>query len=144
VIWYSGQGGSKFVLRESRQNKDQSCCKVVLALLYKRTSKERRKENHPTPYNLTLYTLCLPDWNHSTSSDVPSKYPLMLLHTTNTTPYQQHHTTSSDITTPQTTSLSYHITPPPCPHLSTSLPFHNTNSFHTPNHIRRYHPTHDL
>jgi len=70
---------------KTRQDKSQSWVKVVLALLYKRTSKERRKGNPPTPNNLALYTLRQPPSNHSSCSDVPSKYPTLILHTTNTT-----------------------------------------------------------
>jgi len=85
-IWYRNQGRKlKFVSRGSRQNKNRSWFKVVLALLYKRTSKERRNGNPPTPNNLSLYTLRLPPSNHSPCSDVPSEYPTMIFHTTNTT-----------------------------------------------------------
>jgi hypothetical protein len=49
---------SKFVSRKQDKNKShdifQSC---TIALLYKRTSKERRKGNPPTPNHLSLYTV---------------------------------------------------------------------------------------
>jgi len=57
----------------------------VLALLYKRTSKERRKGNPPTPDTLSLYTFRLPPSNHSPCFDVPSDYPTLILYTTITT-----------------------------------------------------------
>ena len=56
---------------------------MVLALLYKRTSKERRTGNPPTLNNLSLYTLHLPPSNHSLCLDIPSEYSTMILHTTN-------------------------------------------------------------
>jgi len=98
---------SKFILRESRQEKGQSWFKVVLALLYKRTSKERRKGNPPTPKNLSLYTLRLPPSNHSSCSDVPSKYATMIRHTSTTTLF--------NTTTPHH-PMSQHLKP---------LPYHN-------------------
>jgi len=54
-----------FVSKASRQDQSQSCFKVVLALLYKRTSKERRKGHPPTQNNLSVYTLHPPPSNHS-------------------------------------------------------------------------------
>jgi len=125
--------------------------RVVLALLYKRTSKERTKGNPPTPNNLAVYTLCPPTSNHSSCFDVPLDYPPIILHIHDSTPYQHIHTTSSNVTTPQTTSLSYQIIPPPsfnistlCPRQSTSPPLRDTNSFCTPNPIPKYHAAHHL
>jgi len=50
---------SRFVSRESRQNNNQGGVKVMLALLYKRTSKEGRQGNPPTittcPYIHFIY-----------------------------------------------------------------------------------------
>jgi len=72
----------------------------VLALLYKRTSKERRKGNPPIANNLSLYTLHLPSSNHPSCSEVPSKYATMILHTTNTTLISTtipHHPTSQHL-----------------------------------------------
>jgi len=118
----------------------------MLALLYKRTSKERGKGNSPTPNNLSLYTLCLPPSNH------PSFMLWCTIRISNHDPthhqnssYQYNHTTSSNVTTPQPTSLSKEIIPPPCrnilmpfPHPSTSWSFRNTNSFRPPDTIPRY------
>ena len=107
-MWYRNWNKcSKFVSRESRQGKNPSWFKVILTLLYKRTSKERRKGTSPTPNNLSLYTLHLPPSNCSSCSDVPSKYPTMILHTTNTTLF--------NMTTPQHPILQ-HLRP---------LPYHN-------------------
>jgi hypothetical protein len=50
-------------------------------LLYKRTSKERRKGNPPTPTTLSLYTIRLPSSNQFLCSDVPSESHPMILHT---------------------------------------------------------------
>jgi len=100
-------------LGEWEKTKVQSVSESWLALLYKRTSKERRKENHPMPPTLSLYTTCLPPFNHSSSSDVLSESHPTILHTTTVTPYQYNLATSSDITTPQTTFLWYQIIPPP-------------------------------
>jgi len=147
VISESGRDALKFVSRISSQDKSQSSSQVVLALLYNRTSKERRQGSPPTSNNLSLYTLCLSPSNHSLCSDVPSKYSLMILHTTNTTLYQHNHTTSPDVAIPQTTSLTRHIIPPPShnvptpfPRLSASPPVRNTNSFCTFDTIPEYHP----
>ena len=122
---------SKFVSREWRQDKGQSWFIVVLALLYKRTSKERRKGNPPTPNYLSLNTLRLPPSNHSSCSDVASEYPTMILHTTTTTA-----TTLINTTTPHHLT-SQHLKP---------LPYHNklyrhpltTSSCHShvPQHLR--------
>jgi len=87
--------------------------KVVLALLYKRMSKERRKGNPPTPTTLSLYTICSPPPNHSSCSNIPSESHPMILHTTNKTSYQHNQAISPDVATPQTTSLSWQIIPPP-------------------------------
>jgi len=101
-IWYRNRDGSSmFVSRDSSQDKSRSWFKVVLALLYKRTSKERRKGNPPTPTTLSLYTVCLPPSNHSPCSDVPSEPHPMILHTINIISYQYNHATSSDVATPQ-------------------------------------------
>ena len=105
---------SKFVLRELKKDKSQSYSNVVLALLSKRTSKERRKGNPPTPDNLSLYTLCLPPSNHSSCSDVPSEYPTLIVDTTNTT--------HIDTITPH---------PPTSQHLR-PLPYHNKLYCHHP------------
>jgi len=59
-----------------------SFSKSYYCLLYKRTSKERRKGNPPTPSTLSLYTIRLPPSNHSSCSDVPSESYPMILHTT--------------------------------------------------------------
>jgi len=56
--------------------------KSCYCLLYKRTSKERRKGNPPTLSALSLYTIHLPPSNHSSCSDVPSESHPMILHTT--------------------------------------------------------------
>jgi len=98
---------SKFVSRESRYDKGQSWFRAVLALLYKRTSKEKRKGHPPTPNNLSLYTIHLPPSIHSSCSNVPSEYPTMILHTTTTT--------LMDTTTPYHRT-SQHLKP---------LPYHN-------------------
>ena len=76
-------------------------------LLYKRTSKERRKGNPPTLSTLSLYTIHLPPSNHPSCSDVPSESHTMILHTTPLFLYRNNHATSPDVATPQTTSLSY-------------------------------------
>jgi len=70
-------------------------------------SKEKRKRNPLIPNNLSLYTLHLPPSNHSSYSDVPSEYPTMISHTTNTTLI--------------TTTMPQH---PMSQHLS-PLPYHN-------------------
>jgi len=147
VISESGQDASKFVSRKSRQDKSQRCFNVVLALLYTRMSKERRKGNLPTSNNLSWYILDLPPSNHSLCSDEPSECFLMILHTTNTTPYEHNHATSPDVAIPQTTSSSYQSRPPqshkvltPFLHRSASLAYRNTNLFHTFDTTPEYHP----
>jgi len=65
---------------ERQESKDLS--KSYYCLLYKRTSKERRKGNPPTPSTLSLYTIRLPPSNHSSCSDVSSESYPMILHTT--------------------------------------------------------------
>jgi len=98
--------------------------KLYLHWLYKRTSKERRKGNPPTPSNLSLYTLRLPPSNHSSCSIVPSEYPTMVLHTT--------------IATLISTSTPHH---PTSQHLK-PLPHHNILYRHQltifPCHLRVY------
>lgn len=56
-----------------------------MAVLYKRTSKERRKQNHPTQNNLLLLTIYVLSSNLSSSSDVISEFFAIILHTTNIT-----------------------------------------------------------
>jgi len=75
--------------------------KVVLALLYNRTSKERRKGNLPMPTTRSVYTVRLPPSIHSPCSDVPSEPHPMIVHTINITPDQFNHAISSDVATPQ-------------------------------------------
>ena len=70
---------SKCVLRDNSRN---VFSESYYCLLYKRTSKERRKGNPPTPSTLSLYTFLLPPSNHSSCSDVPSESYPMILHTT--------------------------------------------------------------
>ena len=66
-----------------RGNKNKNIfSKSCYCLLYKRTSKERRKGNPPTLSTLSLYTIPLPPSNHSSCSDVPSESHTMILHTT--------------------------------------------------------------
>jgi hypothetical protein len=89
--------------------------KSSLALVYTRTSKERRKGNPATPTTLSLYTIRLPPSNYSSCSDVPSKSHSMFLNAISSTSYPYNHTISSDFTTPQSTSLSEQIIPPPSP-----------------------------
>jgi len=76
-------------LRSSyRMNQDKTRIRAVqrcTCLLYKRTSKERRKGNPPTPNNLSVYRLHQSPSNHSSCSDISSEYPTMILHTTSTT-----------------------------------------------------------
>jgi len=87
----------KVRIEESKPDKNQGWIKVVLALPYKRMSKERRKGNPPTPNNLSLYTLHLPSLNHPSCSEVPSEYPTMILHIANATHISTtvpHHLTS--------------------------------------------------
>ena len=79
----------------------------MLALLYKRMSKERWKGNPPTPYNLSVYRLRLAPSNHSSCSDIPPEYPTMILHTANRTLI--------------TSTMPQHLT---SQHLS-PLPYHN-------------------
>jgi len=98
----------------------QSWVKAILALLYKRTSKDRRKGKPPTPNNLSLYTLHLLPSNHSSCSDVSSESPTTILHTTSTTVISTtmpHHPTSQHLRplTYQNT-LSHHIPPTPSCH----------------------------
>jgi len=114
----------------------EAVSKSAVALLYKRTSKERKKDNPPTANNLSLYTVHLLPSNHSPCSDVPSKSFAMIFHTVNLIPYQQNHATSTDVATPGTTIFSLQIIPPPphhilllFPHLSTSPAFSKTNPF---------------
>jgi len=76
---------SKFVSRELTQNTSQSWFNIVSALLYKRLCNERRNGNPPTPNNLSLSTLYVPPSNHSSCSDVPSEYPIIISHTIITT-----------------------------------------------------------
>ena len=100
MISESGQDASQIESRESGQNTNQGLVKVVLALLYKRTSKERREKKSSNHNNLSLYTLCLPPSNHSPYSNVLSEYPTMILHTTNTTlitTTMPHHPTSQHL-----------------------------------------------
>ena len=88
IVWRAGSGAgdkdvvelnSKCVSRDKNQN---ILSKSYYCLLYKRTSKERRKGNPPTPSTLSVYTIRLPPSNHSPCSDVPSESHLMILHTT--------------------------------------------------------------
>ena len=98
-------------------SKNHGWVEIVLALLYKRTSKERRKGNPPTPNNLSLNTLHLPPSNHSSCSDVPSEYPTMILHTNNTTlnnTTTPHHPTSQHLKPlPYHNRLYHHLPPTP-------------------------------
>jgi len=66
----------------SREQESEYLSKSCYCLLYKRTRKERRKGNPPTPTTLSLYTIRLPPSNHSPCSDVPSESYPMILHTT--------------------------------------------------------------
>ena len=100
VICQLERDASKFLSRESRQDKNQGWIKVILALLYKRTSKERWNKNPPTPNNLSLYTLHLPPSKHSPCSNVTFEYPTMILHTIITTlitTTMPHHPTSQHL-----------------------------------------------
>jgi len=121
----SGWGARNSYWR-SGHDESQRCFKVMLALLYKRTSKERRKGNPPTPISLSLYTLRLPPSNHPLCSDVPSEYPTMIWHTTNptlintTTPQ---HLTSQHLRPlhSQNTLYHHHLHVYPCLRLSVTL-----------------------
>ena len=96
-------------------------------------SKERRKGNHPTPNNLSLYTLRLPPSNHPPCSDVSSKYSTMILHTISTTLINTtttHHPTSQHLRPlPYHNKLYSHLSATPshysrvsqCLHLSVTL-----------------------
>jgi len=83
--------------------------KSSLALLYKRSSKERRKRYPPMPTTLSLYTIHRPPLNHLPCSDVPAQSHPWIIHTISIIPYQFNHTTSPDVTIPLPTSLSYYI-----------------------------------
>ena len=76
------------------------------------SDQREKKRKSSNTYNLSLYTLCLPLSNHSSCSDVPSKYPTMTLHTTYIT-------------------VIYTIMPqgPTSQHLR-KLPYHNTLYHH--------------
>jgi len=114
----------------SRNKGRSTFSKSYYCLLYKRTSKERRKGNPPTLSTLSLYTIHLPPSNHSSCSDIPSESHPMILHTTPLFLYRNNHATSPDVATPQLTSLSilnYTATISPLlPRLPTSPPFRNT------------------
>ena len=96
-------------------------------LLYKRTSKERRKGNPPTLIN-TLFI-----YNSSATLE-----PFFMLRYTirisshdlthhSIVPYHNNHATSPDVATPQLTSLSIlNYTATISPRLPTSPPFRNT------------------
>jgi len=78
--WYGCCRTELEVRIERQESRDLS--KSYYCLLYKRTSKERRKGNPPTLSTLSLYTNRLPPSNHSSCSDVPSESYPMILHTT--------------------------------------------------------------
>jgi len=99
-------------LKESEHDKTRSCLIVVLALLYIRMSKVRRKGYHPMPNNLTLYTTCLPSANNISYSYIPSHYVLMLLYTI--------------ISTGMNTTMSHH----PMSQLLTPFPYYNASYCH--------------
>ena len=106
-----------FVSRESRQGNNQAWVKVVLALLYKRTSNERRKENPPRPNNRSLYTLRQPPSNHPPCSNVSSEYSTMILDTISTTLIDSttpHHPTSQHLRPlPYYNKFYYHLSATP-------------------------------
>ena len=79
---WCGCCGTKLEVRIERTKIGISFSKSYYCLLYKRTSKERRKGNPPTLSTLSLYTIHLPPSNHSSCSDVPSESHPMILHTT--------------------------------------------------------------
>jgi len=79
VMWML-QDWTRSAYREDKNQNNFS--KSCYCLLYKRTSKERRKGNPPTLSTLSLYTIRLPPSNHPSCSDVPSESHPMILHTT--------------------------------------------------------------
>ena len=114
----------------SREQESEYLSKSCYCLLYKRTSKERRKGNPPTLSTLSLYTIRLPPSNHPSCSDVPSESHPMILHTTllflivTTTPPLL---TSQHLNLLLYLILNYTTTISPLPsRLPTSPPFCNT------------------
>jgi hypothetical protein len=96
------------------QPKSQKLFQSRNLLCYKREQvKKQEKENHPTPPTLFIYSSSLPLLNHSSCSDVPSESHPMILHTSTITPDQFNDVTLPDVATPQTTSISSQIIPPP-------------------------------
>ena len=97
-------------LRSSyRMNQDKTRIRAVQSctcLLFKRTSKERRKGNPPSSNNLSVYTLHQSPSNHSSCSDISSEYPTMILHTTSTT--INNTTTPKHLTSQCLKPLPYH------------------------------------
>jgi len=91
-----------------RENKNQNIfSKSYYCLLYKRTSKERRKGNPPTPSTLSLYTIRLPPLEPFSMLRCTIRIlPHDLTHHS-VIPYRNNHAISPDVATPLTTSLSY-------------------------------------
>ena len=103
--WY-GCSRTELEVRIEEQ-RSEYVSKSYYCLLYKRTSKERRKGNPPTPSTLSLYTIRLPPLE-----------PFFMLRCTirilshdlthhSSIPYHNNHAISSDVATLLTTSLSY-------------------------------------
>jgi len=61
------------ITEESHDYTIECCSKSSVALLYKITSKERRKENPPMPNTMALYTVCLPSTNQNSNINVLSE-----------------------------------------------------------------------
>jgi len=114
----------------SREQESEYFSKSYYWLLYKRTSKERRKRKSSNTRTLSLYTIRLPPSNHFPCSDVPSESHPMILHTN---PLFLIITTTPPLLTSQHLSslpyliLNYTATISPLPpRLPTSPPFRNT------------------
>ena len=76
-------------------------------LLYKRTSKERRKGNPPTPSTLSLYTIRLPPLEPFSILRCTIRILSHDLTHHSIIAYRNNHAISSDVATLLTTSLSY-------------------------------------
>ena len=114
-----------------REDKNQNIFQSrAIACLYKRTSKERRKGNPPTPSTLSLYTIRLPPLEPFSMLQYTIRILSHDLTHHSVIPYHNNHAISSDIATPLTASLSLlnctATISPLSPRLPTSPPFRNT------------------
>lgn len=122
--WYWGCTAQHEIhIKETSQRQvSRSFPKSYYALWYKRTSKERGKENPPTQNYPYLYIHRLAPCNYVPCFDVPSEHSPMHFHSTKKSLLISIHVTTSDITT-------FHVT---TSHVTTS---HVTTSHVTTSHV---------